>query len=39
LPSGAAAAAVLIYRLLTFWLPLLPGFIAFRYLQAERYIG
>jgi len=37
-PSGAAVAAVLIYRLLTFWLPLAPGFIAFRYLQAKHHI-
>jgi undecaprenyl-diphosphatase len=37
-PSGAAVAAVLMYRLLTFWLPLLPGFMAFRYLQAKHYI-
>ena len=37
-PSGAAVAAVLIYRLLTFWLPLVPGFIAFRYLQAKQHI-
>jgi glycosyltransferase 2 family protein len=37
-PSGAAVAAVLIYRLLTFWLPLVPGFFAFRYLQAKHHI-
>jgi uncharacterized membrane protein YbhN (UPF0104 family) len=37
-PSGAAVAAVLVYRLLTFWLPLVPGFIAFRYLQAKQHI-
>jgi len=37
-PSGAAVAAVLIYRLLTFWLPLLPGFLAFRYLRSRHYI-
>ena len=33
-----AVAAVLIYRLLTFWLPLVPGVIAFRYLQGKRHI-
>jgi uncharacterized protein (TIRG00374 family) len=27
-PSAAVVAAVLIYRLLTFWLPLVPGFVA-----------
>lgn len=37
-PSAAAVAAVLVYRLLTFWLPLVPGFFAFRYLQAQQRI-
>lgn len=37
-PSTTAVAAVLIYRLLKFWLPLAPGFIAFRYLQQRRHI-
>ena len=36
--SAPAVAAVLIYRLLTFWLPLVPGFIAFRYLQMKQHI-
>jgi glycosyltransferase 2 family protein len=36
--SAPAVAAVVIYRLLTFWLPLLPGFIAFRYLQHRQHI-
>jgi uncharacterized protein (TIRG00374 family) len=31
--SAPAVAAVLVFRLLTFWSPILPGFIAFRYLQ------
>ena len=35
---AAAVAAVLIYRLLTFWLPVAPGLIAFRYLQKKHYI-
>jgi uncharacterized membrane protein YbhN (UPF0104 family) len=39
IPSGAAVGAVLIYRLLTFCLPLLPGFLGFRYLQAQHYIS
>lgn len=33
-----AVAAVLLYRLLTFWLPILPGFLAFRHLQREEYL-
>ena len=33
-----AAAAVLIYRLLTFWLPLAPGFVAFRYVQKRGHL-
>ena len=36
--SAPAVAAVLIYRLLTFWLPVVPGFIAFRYLQQKQHI-
>jgi glycosyltransferase 2 family protein len=36
--SAPAVAAVVVYRLLTFWLPLLPGFIAFRYLQHRQHI-
>ena len=31
-PSGPALAAVLLYRVGTFWLPIIPGFIAFRVL-------
>jgi undecaprenyl-diphosphatase len=31
--SGPAVAAVLLFRLLSFWAPVVPGFIAFRYLQ------
>jgi len=33
-----ALAAVLLYRLLSFWLPILPGFVAFRYLQRRQVI-
>ena len=29
-PAGPGLAAVLLYRLATFWLPILPGFISFR---------
>ncbi|HEU0236161.1 MAG TPA: YbhN family protein [Candidatus Limnocylindrales bacterium] len=36
-PSATALASVLVFRLLTFWAPVIPGFIAFRSLQrAER---
>jgi undecaprenyl-diphosphatase len=31
--SGPAIAAVLVYRLITFWLPILPGFVAYRVLR------
>jgi undecaprenyl-diphosphatase len=33
--SGPAVAAVLVYRLITFWLPILPGFFAYRALRRE----
>ncbi|WP_406342623.1 lysylphosphatidylglycerol synthase domain-containing protein [Streptomyces sp. NBC_00648] len=32
LPAETAASAVLLYRLLTFWLPVLPGWLCFNYL-------
>jgi undecaprenyl-diphosphatase len=32
-PSGSAIAGVLTYRLLSFWLPMAPGFVAFRWLS------
>lgn len=35
---GQAVAGVLIFRLFTFWLPILPGFIAFRYLQRKEVV-
>lgn len=35
---GPALAAVSTFRLLTFWLPILPGFVAFRYLQQRQII-
>ena len=34
-PSGSALAAVVLYRLATFWLPILPGFAAFRIFTAR----
>ena len=32
-PGSSAIGAVLLFRLWTFWLPVLPGFLAFRHLQ------
>ncbi|GAY07367.1 lysylphosphatidylglycerol synthase transmembrane domain-containing protein [Pseudonocardia sp. N23] len=36
--SAVAVSAVLVCRLLTYWLPVLPGIAAFRYLQHRRVI-
>ena len=36
--AGVAVAAVLSYRLLTYWVPILPGWISFRYLERRGYI-
>lgn len=36
--SAPAVGAVMIYRLLTFWLPVLPGFLAFHQLQKQELI-
>jgi undecaprenyl-diphosphatase len=36
--SGAAVAAVLSYRLVTYWLPILPGWIAFHVLERRDLI-
>jgi uncharacterized protein (TIRG00374 family) len=38
LPPGPAVSAVLTYRLATYWLPVLPGWISWRYLQKRDYI-
>ena len=38
LSSGAAVSAVLTYRLATYWLPVLPGWISLRFLQRRDYI-
>lgn len=37
-PIGPAIAAVLVYRLITFWLPVVPGFLAFRALQTRNLL-
>jgi uncharacterized membrane protein YbhN (UPF0104 family) len=36
--AGPALASVLTYRLLAFWLPILPGFLALRYLQQREVL-
>lgn len=36
--SGTALLAALLYRLVTFWLPALPGWISFQYLQSRNGI-
>ncbi len=36
--SGVAVAAVLSYRLATFWLPVLPGWLSFQLLQRRDLI-
>jgi uncharacterized protein (TIRG00374 family) len=38
LPAETATSAVLLYRVLTFWLPVLPGWAAFTYLQRKEAI-
>ena len=38
LESGVALGAVLLYRVATFWLPILPGIVAFRYLERSKQI-
>ncbi len=36
--SGAAVSAVVIYRLATYWLPVLPGWLSWRLLQRLNYV-
>ena len=36
--AATATAGVVLYRLLTFWLPVLPGFFAFYWLERRRYV-
>lgn len=38
LPSAAALSGVLLYRVITFWLPVIPGWFAFAYLQKQKAI-
>jgi uncharacterized membrane protein YbhN (UPF0104 family) len=37
-PPGPAVSAVLTYRLATYWLPVLPGWLCLRFLQNRQYI-
>jgi uncharacterized membrane protein YbhN (UPF0104 family)/tRNA A-37 threonylcarbamoyl transferase component Bud32 len=37
-PPGPAVSAVLAYRLATYWLPVLPGWLCLRFLQNRQYI-
>ncbi len=37
-PTGSAVAGVLAFRLFTFWLPILPGWLAYRALRADGTI-
>ena len=38
LDAGVAVAAVLSYRLVTYWLPILPGWLSFRFLDRHGLI-
>ena len=35
IPSTIAVESVLMYRVLTFWLPTIPGYVSFQYLQRK----
>jgi undecaprenyl-diphosphatase len=36
--AGPAVSAVLLYRLATYWLPVLPGWLSWRVLQRREYV-
>jgi uncharacterized protein (TIRG00374 family) len=36
--AGPAVAAVIVYRLSTYWLPIVPGWISWRVLQKRGYV-
>jgi uncharacterized membrane protein YbhN (UPF0104 family) len=36
--AGAAVSAVLTYRLATYWLPILPGWLSWMFLQRREYL-
>jgi uncharacterized membrane protein YbhN (UPF0104 family) len=37
-PAAPASAAVLVYRIVSYWLPIMPGFLAFRWLRRHSAI-
>ena len=37
-PAAEALSIVLAYRLVTFWLPILPGYLMFRYVTGKRFV-
>ncbi len=36
--SSSALTATLIYRFITYWLPILPGYLAFNFMQKRKYL-
>jgi glycosyltransferase 2 family protein len=38
MPNDIAVPAVFLFRLGTFWFPILPGYAAFNYMQREDYL-
>jgi uncharacterized protein (TIRG00374 family) len=38
LPGGIAVSAVLLFRLITFWIPTIPGYAAFNWLTKKGYL-
>ena len=38
LPGGIAVSSVLLFRLVTFWLPTVPGYLSFNWLTKKGYL-
>ena len=38
MPNDIAVPSVFLFRLATFWLPILPGWVAFQYMEREDYL-
>jgi undecaprenyl-diphosphatase len=38
MPNDIAVPSVFLFRLATFWLPILPGWVCFQYMQREDYL-
>ena len=38
LDTAVAVPAVFLFRLATFWVPILPGWLSFRWLQRREYL-